>query len=798
MRSRIVHLFLAVLMVSIATTAWAALPDQPVETRVTAPHGFPLFYTDSAGLSLELCLDEGWCFFDPVDPTDANQVALGVGGEVFWWMAEAAAPVTGVDGNAILVLALEGTFGGDEAVVNGNQISFGRVRVRVDVPVPGTYTVIHPFTSDDPAHPTNPPLVFENVTVADGINFTADIGAANFLNPALGFRGALQSDVGPFLTWPGYQNDETLQVSEPVLDELGNPVLDEQGNPVTQVVAQYVGNLDIPHVVEGSPFNTNFFRVIGPDGEVVAETDLFGVMGKVYGGQDVTAHPYPDPPLPNLAAVGPINRLTDFGANTTAASAEPLFADGAFVTDGTTTGYPFGYPIWYEDGTGLRLTICQGGNPMCISDPVNAADPAQQQFATGGETFWWSADAFIDEDSPADDPTLEGNLPPGLDASLVLGVEGTFGGGEAIIDGQQISFGRVRIRVDTPVAGDYTIVYPYGARTFTNVPAGTRAINFTGDIGIVDPADPDFAFVGTLFSEIGPNYLVWDTFLPSPAAADPLSLDPALVKQEPAVNAQGQPVTDVDGNPVMNTVYYVGDPAVPHTVTGAVFEYEGEPVNYFRIIGPDGIDVRTGQFVITGRLFDPATFRVIPVATVPVANADAATTIGTTPVDIDVLANDTLAGAPIVPAEAMVALVANAASGNAVLTGNTFTYTANQGFTGTDSFTYTVTVGGETSAEATVTVTVQAPEAVDVSRAQLDLRKLRWDIRGSGNETAEGRTLTVRVGSETGTVLGTTTVSAGSWRLKAASTTAPPTGTVVIYAESDTGNVFGPFNVQVR
>jgi hypothetical protein len=166
---------------------------------------------------------------------------------------------------------------------------------------------------------------------------------------------------------------------------------------------------------------------------------------------------------------------------------------------------------------------------------------------------------------------------------------------------------------------------------------------------------------------------------------------------------------------------------------------------------------------------------------------------------IDVLANDSLAGAPINPANATVALVTPAGDGIAVLNGTSFTYTANVGFADTDTFTYTVTVNGEVSNVGTVTVTVQPTEVVSVVRAQLDLRKLRWDIRGTGNETTEGRTLTVRLGSATGPVIGTATASDGGWRLRATSQTAPTAGTVQIFVVSSSGApAFGPFNVQVR
>lgn len=747
---------------AVATPVGAAL--QAVGP-VTAPHGFPLYYTDTNNLSLELCLDEGWCFFDEVDPNNPNHVELGVGGEVFWWMADAEAEPFVDGGKVLLVLAIEGTFGGSEDVVNGQQISFGRVRVRVDVPVAGNYVVTHPYGT----------LTFNNVTVEEGINYTADIGAANFLDVEAGFAGTLTSPIGPFLTWPGYEDNTDLQV--PILDELGQP---------TGEFIQYVGNMDIPHVVVGSPLETNFFRVEGPNG-LVTETDLFNVMGRVYDGKEAIAHTYPDPPEPNLVAVGPINRLDDFGLDGSAAELDnPFFLDGAFVADETVAGYPLGYPVYYEDAAGLQLTICQGGNPMCISDPVVLSDPDQAALLTGGETFWWSADASV---------PLEVVGGRTFTADLVLGLEGTFGGDESLEDGNQIAFGRTRIRVDTPVAGDYTIIYPYGVKTFTNVPAGRRAINFTADIGIADPSDPDFAFIGALFSEIGPNFLTWTTFDPTLA-----NNDPALVKLEPAIDINGAPLLDGLGNPVINTVHYVGDPGEEHPVKGGsnIPDYaENGEVNYFRVIGPGGLDVRTNDFAISGRVYDPNTFRVIPQATVPVANPDTATTIGTTPVVINVLANDSLAGAPI-PAGATVALAApDAANGTAVVSGTNITYTANAGFAGTDTFGYTVTVGAEISAPATVTVTVLPNEAIDVTSARLDTRRMRWDIRGTGNETAEGVNLTVRQGSLTGPVIGTATVNRGRWSLRATNTGAQPVGAVVIYVITGTTN-HGPFTVQAR
>jgi hypothetical protein len=93
---------------------------------------------------------------------------------------------------------------------------------------------------------------------------------------------------------------------------------------------------------------------------------------------------------------------------------------------------------------------------------------------------------------------------------------------------------------------------------------------------------------------------------------------------------------------------------------------------------------------------------------VPIAINDFASTNRVFPVTIiNVLANDTFEGQPVNPTLATVTLVTNAGGGNVVLNGdNTFSYTPNPEFSGTDTFTYTVTVNGQTSNAATVSVSV--------------------------------------------------------------------------------------------
>ncbi len=239
----------------------------------------------------------------------------------------------------------------------------------VDGAEAGSYRIIHPYGQID----------FPNVTVADGINFTEDIGSINALNPALGFSGALAGKIGPFLTWPDY--------ADPLVNPgLQVPVLDDQGLPTGEVL-QYIGDPNIPHVVVGSPTGNNVFRIqklVGANYVTVSETEFFTITGKVLPANAVQPATwlFPDAPAQNLFAVGPVNRAGEVGGIT------PQQPEG--IRTGTLyTGYPIGFPTWYQerlqvedpqnpgtfiDAGGEKLTICPAVDPMCISAPIDPAD----------------------------------------------------------------------------------------------------------------------------------------------------------------------------------------------------------------------------------------------------------------------------------------------------------------------------------------------------------------------------------------------------------------------------------------
>lgn len=250
----------AVLVIGLSATAQAELA---AVGPVSAANGFPIWYEDTEGLRLELCLDQnGFCLLENPDPGSPVSFPDNFGPEAFWWDGAAVAANDGIAG--ALTLAMEGAFANEDPIA-GDQVAFARIRILVDVPTAGTYTVTHPFGF----------ITFPNVTVANGIKITQDIGNFDGPGPAGNYSIALGNDptqagtvnadgrsIGPFLV-PANAAGEAL------------PFVQFEGNV-------YIANPTALHRVTGSPLGTNFFRIEGPGG-IVAETPFFNLMGKVSG-----------------------------------------------------------------------------------------------------------------------------------------------------------------------------------------------------------------------------------------------------------------------------------------------------------------------------------------------------------------------------------------------------------------------------------------------------------------------------------------------------------------------------------
>ncbi|MCB1919657.1 MAG: choice-of-anchor D domain-containing protein, partial [Candidatus Competibacteraceae bacterium] len=118
-----------------------------------------------------------------------------------------------------------------------------------------------------------------------------------------------------------------------------------------------------------------------------------------------------------------------------------------------------------------------------------------------------------------------------------------------------------------------------------------------------------------------------------------------------------------------------------------------------------------------------------------VALDDTTATTASTPVTINVLANDTGTGLTVTQVSAP-------AHGSAAINGAAVTYTPAANFAGTDTFTYTLTDGFGQTATATVTVTVNPPGLNAVNDTATTAASTPVTINVLANDTGTGLTVT--------------------------------------------------------
>lgn len=234
---------------------------------------YPLWYQDENNLSLQLCQSKAISSRAPGGPGAPGYMCTLIPepgvyddtlpmvfpdnwpGELFWFLAE-----TEIDNNAAgyglerYVAGIEAAFSGGEIPVDGQQESFARIRIRASIPIPGTYTVTHPYGVE---------TLQVTGTGRRAINMTRDIGVGAFLD----YTGALTGDVGPFL-------------------QSANGPYTER-NPETGEMDVFIGDPNLIEPVTGSPYGTNFVRIEGPAG--VIETNVFTLSGKIYDSRQATA-----------------------------------------------------------------------------------------------------------------------------------------------------------------------------------------------------------------------------------------------------------------------------------------------------------------------------------------------------------------------------------------------------------------------------------------------------------------------------------------------------------------------------
>jgi len=154
-----------------------------------------------------------------------------------------------------------------------------------------------------------------------------------------------------------------------------------------------------------------------------------------------------------------------------------------------------GFPSWFQDKSGITLEFCDykttferdGGWCTALEGPV----PENFPTSFGPEHFYFAADNVL--------------LDPGtaMKARLVLSIEAGFSNELLPIDGDQMTFGRLRIVVpNLPFDGDYRVITPYSEHNFNNLRVGDK-IAYTSDVGLACVA----TFECTLKAAVGPFLL---------------------------------------------------------------------------------------------------------------------------------------------------------------------------------------------------------------------------------------------------------------------------------------------------
>ncbi len=258
-----------------------------------------------------------------------------------------------------------------------------------------------------------------------------------------------------------------------------------------------------------------------------------------------------------------------------------------------------GFPIWYEDENGLKLQLCldqaverAGGGIFrpCFTEEPLAGSPISFPGNFGAEAFWWGANAATVFSS-----RQNGAVVAGGDMLFVAQLEAAFAGDLGAIDGDQVAFSRIRLRISVPRPGIYRVTHPYGTFTYRLEDVGRRVINQTQDIGNFDsPGPPPMGdFTEALF----------DGEPPFGGASPPLGFD--FSANAGIVDVEGRSIgpflvaADAPGGipldfiEAVNGDLYLADPGfgaihleVP--VTGSTFEFDPEEfpgvfANFFQL-----------------------------------------------------------------------------------------------------------------------------------------------------------------------------------------------------------------------
>ena len=199
--------------------------------------GFPTWYRDTVGTTLQLCIASGDPCVVGTTVSGTPSVPGNIRNESFYYAADALLNVG--SGKIKYRAALEAAFAPPGSPAVGQQITFGRINIVGTGLQPATaYTVVHPYGT-----------ATVRTDSLGGFRYRIQVGGA-----ALDFTRALSAPIMPFLRWTS-------------------------GAP-----AGFIGDAVTPHAVAGSPTGLNAVNVyVGASaaGSPIASQSGFKVAGKL-------------------------------------------------------------------------------------------------------------------------------------------------------------------------------------------------------------------------------------------------------------------------------------------------------------------------------------------------------------------------------------------------------------------------------------------------------------------------------------------------------------------------------------
>jgi VCBS repeat-containing protein len=754
----------------IAVVAVTSLPAFAQLARfgpIDSTNGFPTWYQDTTGLTLDLCLPQSqaemtWCLLPPI-PNGVPPEVFPTNWAIENFYSDASAGGTQQGASMKLIIDLETSFANGFNVIPGDQVAFGRTRIKISpLPFSGTYTVYTPVGV----------FTFANQVAGDRIFFTEDIGLAAAGN----FSAALNGRIGPFLlpsVTPGGAELPPMPDLQPGQDPFFDAIAAAGGatpypnngrryiadpgrlGPITGGKTMIAGQ-SVYTVNDGTTRDPNIFRVEGPNG-FVFETTQFSVMGRVYEGP--------------IAGDFKVDRAT-YGRTSSNSPGGPsvnkvdVFATASPATQGR---LPAGQPsatvapqLSYFNAPCTATIDAQGNPGPPFSAPVGVS--AVQMFNTGT--------TFFGESSPATIPSqvcVQSNAVNGAGQTISTFTPANIGDQITITQAQYDPNNQVLAISAT--SADQVVAQTLTVPGYGTVPAGGQLV--------VNPILAPAANVTVISTGGGSNSAQVTTGVVNAGAATlPVAVsDSASLFEDCSATPSNVPcATPVNINVLANDTRAVGGTITISSapVLGTATVNPNGSIDYTPNLNAFGTDSFTYHVTVGTQTSNDATvsITITGVNDPPVAVNDTTGALRAVQNSVNVLANDTdpdgasdLAGVQIdANGSAELGIAPNAVFNGPV----TFTPPSTTA-AGTYTFSYyAVDKSGTLSANpATVTVTLATAEAILPAKAIYTQSKGRWTLSGTDSPIA-GQTITMSYADGTYRVSGACTGSAAGLMIGAA------------------------------